>query len=61
MEGGGVQAFMNEEHEYAGLEDIDPEEEKFINEAFDEIYKKDPKLQTLLGSNVTTLSVQDKK
>ena len=43
------------------MEEVDPEEEKFINEAFDEVYKKDPKLRALLAENASTLSVMDKR
>jgi hypothetical protein len=35
---------VDNEDELGGM-DIDPEEEKMINEAFDDIYKKDPKLR----------------
>lgn len=42
MEGGGVQGLMDNEDDYASLENVDPSEERMINEAFDEIYKNDP-------------------
>ncbi len=60
MEGGGVQGLVDNEDEFAAL-DIDPEEEKMINEQFDEIYKSDPKLRQLLGDNVTSLGAHEKK
>ena len=36
---------MDNEDDYASLENVDPSEERMINEAFDEIYKNDPQLQ----------------
>lgn len=60
MEGGGVQGLVDNEDEFAALE-IDPEEEKMINEAFDDIYQKDPKLRHLLGENVSSLGAHEKK
>ncbi len=51
MEGGGVQGLMDNDEELANME-IDQEEEMFINEAFEDVYKNDPNLRKLLGENV---------
>ena len=60
MEGGGVKGLIDNEDDYAGME-MDPEEEKMIHEAFDDLYSRDPKLQALLGDNVGSLGVMEKR
>lgn len=57
MEGGGVKGLIEEEEEG----DIDPQDEKIINDAFNDIYTNDPKLRNLLGDNVYSLGVREKK
>ncbi len=56
MEGGGVKGLIDEEDG-----EMDPQDEKFINDAFNEIYTNDPKLRALLGDNVYSLGIRDKK
>jgi hypothetical protein len=58
MDGGGVKGLTDE----ADLEgSMEPEEQKMITDAFNEIYTSDEKLRNLLGENVYSLGLNEKR
>jgi hypothetical protein len=50
MNGGGIKGLLQDEEEGAGGE-IDPEEEKMIEDEFMQIYTLDEKLREVLGAD----------
>ena len=59
MQGGGVKGLLGDEEKELASE-LDPEEEKMVNDEFNEIYMHDPKLREVLDADPNTLSVKEK-
>ena len=51
MNGGGVKGLIGEDEDEDGKAEMNADEEKMIEEQFNEIYTADPKLRDLLGND----------
>ena len=55
MNGGGVQGLLEDDKV-----ELDPEEQKLVEDEFGKIYTTDPKLREVLGSDPSALSIKEK-
>lgn len=51
MNGGGVKGLIGDDEDEDGKGQMNAEEEKMIEDEFNEIYTDDPKLRELLGND----------
>lgn len=60
MQGGGIKGLMNDEEDDNKDDEIDPEEQKMVEEQFNDIWTTDAELRKVLGEDKSSLGIKEK-